>query len=50
MSTRMAANKLFAVAVSIIAPTCLKITSEDYAQLWHHRYGHLSFKGLKILV
>ena len=28
---------------------CLKITNVDQTKLWHHRYGHLSYKGLRTL-
>lgn len=28
---------------------CLQINVSDKAELWHHRYGHLSYKGLHTL-
>ena len=29
------------------AATCFKTIIEDNTHLWHHRYGHLGFKGLR---
>nr|AFP55578.1 copia-type polyprotein [Rosa rugosa] len=31
------------------SPTCLQTSTEDLAHLWHRRYGHLSYKGLRTL-
>ena len=28
---------------------CLQVDISDKAELWHHRYGHLSYKGLHTL-
>ena len=25
---------------------CLQVSNTDQSTLWHHRYGHLSYKGL----
>lgn len=51
METKMASNRMFILhAISQpIASTCFNTITEDMVQLWHHRYGHLSFKGLKTL-
>jgi hypothetical protein len=51
IQTQMSANRMFVILASIISPTltCFQITSEDNTQLWHCRYGHLSFKGLRTL-
>jgi hypothetical protein len=46
----MSANRMYAIMVTMVLPACFKVTNEDIAQLWHYRYGHLSQKGLKILV
>lgn len=51
MDTKMAGNRMF-VLPAISQPStsvCLNTTSEDLGQLWHCRYGHLSFMGLKTL-
>ena len=51
MDTKMSANRMFrshAVSYPIVS-TCLSTTTEKTAQLWHCRYGHLSYKGLKTL-
>ncbi|KAJ8631555.1 hypothetical protein MRB53_024878 [Persea americana] len=48
----MSANRMFVVLASVFVPTstCLQATSEDNTQLWHCRYGHLNFKGLRTLL
>nr|XP_027191186.1 uncharacterized protein LOC113787033 [Cicer arietinum] len=35
--------------VEVVLLTCLNITKADESQLWHSRYGHLNFKGMKLL-
>jgi transposase InsO family protein len=49
--TAMAANRMF-----IILPRtqsqghkCFTTTTEDQSHLWHRRYGHLGWSGLKLL-
>ena len=51
METKMASNRMFILhAISQpIASTCFNTITKDMVQLWHCRYGHLSFKGLKTL-
>ncbi|KAA8549201.1 hypothetical protein F0562_000885 [Nyssa sinensis] len=51
METKMSSNRMFMLyAISQpIASTCFNTIIEDMVQLWHYRYGHLSFKGLKTL-
>ncbi|KAL6334054.1 hypothetical protein AAG906_001809 [Vitis piasezkii] len=51
METKMALNRMFILhAISQpIASACFNTITEDMVQLWHCRYGHLSFKGLKTL-
>ena len=52
IQTQMSANRMFVVLASVISPTstCLQVISEDLTQLWHYRYGHLNFKGLRTLL
>lgn len=50
MSTQMSANRMYIIHAPVIIPKCLKVSSESETQLWHDRYGHLSYKGLKTLV
>ncbi|KAI9194330.1 hypothetical protein LWI28_005134 [Acer negundo] len=47
MQTTMSANRMFIVLAKALpnAPNCFQTTLEDNTQLWHCRYGHLSFKG-----
>ncbi|KAM1053550.1 hypothetical protein ACFX2I_000976 [Malus domestica] len=50
METKMSTNRMFAVvARSPEEQKCLSSQTTDQAQLWHHRYGHLSWHGLKVL-
>ncbi|GAA0141056.1 hypothetical protein LIER_35323 [Lithospermum erythrorhizon] len=49
----MRSNKMFTVTSGsneqgVEEGECLQTTSTDLNMLWHQRYGHLSFKGLKI--
>jgi transposase InsO family protein len=51
MQTTMSANRMFILLARILpkAPTCFQTIIEDNTHLWHCRYGHLSFKGLRTL-
>ncbi|WJZ91107.1 hypothetical protein VitviT2T_010210 [Vitis vinifera] len=51
MQTSMSANRMFILPARVMlkSPTCFQITLEDNTHLWHCRYGHLSFKGLRTL-
>lgn len=51
MDTTMCSNRMFLLnAVSQpIDSACFNTITEDTTQLWHHRYGHLSFQGLNLL-
>lgn len=50
MSTQMTSNRMYIIYSLVIIPTCLKVSGDTETQLWHNRYGHLSYKGLKTLV
>lgn len=47
----MSSNRMFILLTTFLTNmlSCFSITTEDTTQLWHCRYGHLSFKGLKTL-
>lgn len=51
--TPMTANKLFKVMADVkgskAGPECYQTTSMDDFHLWHCRYGHLNYKGLRTL-
>ena len=57
MQTQMDANQMFipveiltqAIQAQVSPPVCFKTTSKDQTDLWHRRFGHLNFKGLKTL-
>ncbi|GAA0169316.1 transmembrane signal receptor [Lithospermum erythrorhizon] len=48
----MKKNRMFAIhtdSKGIAVEECMQVTTDDQAMLWHQRYGHLNFKGLKTL-
>ena len=45
----MTANRMFPLYLHNTAHSCLSTKLEDEAWLWHFRYGHLNFGGLKTL-
>ena len=45
---QMSSNRLFPLKIESIQ-TCFKTDMEDPSWLWHFRYGHLNFSGLKTL-
>ena len=49
--TSMAANRMFIILAHTQPQEqkCFNTVAEDQPQLWHQRYGHLSWHGLKIL-
>ncbi|PRQ42077.1 putative RNA-directed DNA polymerase [Rosa chinensis] len=51
MQTKMSANRMFVIRANMLpqASACFQTVSEDNTHLWHCRYGHLSFKGLRTL-
>ncbi|GAA0150002.1 hypothetical protein LIER_37045 [Lithospermum erythrorhizon] len=49
----MATNRMFPITSNCNTQKkwvgeCLQATSNEVSMLWHQRYGHLNFKGLKI--
>ena len=50
MSTQMSTNRMFIIFAPVIVPKHQKIEKCEDAKVWNYRYGHLSKKGLKILV
>ena len=56
IQTSMTANRMFVliskaqeIEMQAEKEICLQATTSDLANLWHRRYGHLGFKGLKTL-
>ena len=51
IQTRMTTNRMFMLCSSSPSPKpdCLYTSADDLAHLWHCRYGHLSYKGLRTL-
>jgi hypothetical protein len=50
MSTQKSTNRMLIIFAPVIVPKYLKIEKCEDAKVWNYRYGHLSRKGLKILV
>lgn len=52
MQSRMSTNRMF-VMLALVMPqviTCFQTVTEDNSYLWHCRFRHLSFKGLRTLM
>ena len=56
IQTDMTANRMFVLLSNTQADqsqtkgeVCLQATTQNLAHLWHRRYGHISYKGLKTL-
>ncbi|GAA0153042.1 transmembrane signal receptor [Lithospermum erythrorhizon] len=48
----MSKNRMFTIVTDAKErkeEECLQVTDDEQAMLWHQRYGHLNFKGLKTL-
>lgn len=45
----MSTNRLFTIISEKQKEKCLHTTITDVSRLWHQRYGHLSYKGLRTL-
>jgi hypothetical protein len=51
IQSEMSTNRMFVVLATMMpkATTCLQVVIEDQSYLWHCRFGHVSFKGLRTL-
>lgn len=51
IQTSMYANRMFVLLANTQEqkPACFHTSSQDVTHLWHCRYGHLSYRGLKTL-
>jgi transposase InsO family protein len=51
IQSKISTNRMFVVRATMIpkATTCLQVVIEDESYLWHCRFGHVSFKGLRTL-
>jgi len=52
MQSRMSTDRMFVVLASVMpqVTTCFQTVTEDNSHLWHCRFGHLSFKGMRTLI
>jgi len=51
IQSKISTNRMFDALATMIpkATTCLQVVIEDESYLWHCRFGHVSFKGLRTL-
>ncbi|CAA7024669.1 unnamed protein product [Microthlaspi erraticum] len=53
MESKMTTNRLFKIVATKnpknAASKCLQVATTDEFQLWHRRYGHLNYNGLRTL-
>lgn len=51
IQTKMSTNRTFVLLAKSVPekPACLYTSTKDTTHLWHCRYGHLSYKGLRTL-
>lgn len=51
METIMSGNKIFCLVASMMPneSACFQNVSENESYLWHCRFGHLSYQGLRTL-
>ena len=51
IQTEITTNQMFVFLADSLSskPACLYNSTQDLAHLWHYRYGHLSYKGLRTL-
>ncbi|KAL5776703.1 hypothetical protein ACOSP7_009629 [Xanthoceras sorbifolium] len=48
-SVKMSRNRMFTLNIQSDVLKCLNMIVKDEAWLWHLRFGHLNFGGLKLL-
>jgi len=46
---KITTNRMFPLYLNNIIQTCFIAKLKDLAWIWHFRYGHLNFNGLKML-
>lgn len=47
---KMSSNRMFIAQTEDMTANCFKVSdNENSSLLWHNRYGHLGYKGLKLL-
>lgn len=51
MESMMTTNRMFLVTTSILisTSTCFKVNVDNLGEIWHKRFGHLSYKNLALL-
>jgi len=51
MQTYMSGNRMFSLLATMIPKSfsCFQIVSENESHLWHCRFGHLGYNGLRTL-
>jgi hypothetical protein len=46
-SVEITPNRIFKLDLNSVQDKCLKVSLENKNELWHLRFGHLSYVGLK---
>ncbi|WZZ37877.1 hypothetical protein YC2023_034136 [Brassica napus] len=55
MHSSMSKNRMFIILASVkekredVDSSCLQVTAENRSELWHKRFGHLSYRGIQTL-
>lgn len=49
LQSYMTTNKMFVLLAEVVSSSCLQATVDDVTNLWHQRYGHLSYNNLQLL-
>jgi GAG-pre-integrase domain len=47
VSVKMTPNRMFKLDLNFVQERCLKVSLENKNELWHIRFGHLGYAGLK---
>ena len=51
MHSDRSGNKMFYLLAKMVSnlPKCMQVEADDESRLWHSRFGHLNYKGLRTL-
>ncbi|PNX74679.1 copia-type polyprotein, partial [Trifolium pratense] len=49
LTTQISANRMYMIFAPVILPNYMQMSKTDEYHLWHNKYAHLNFKGLKVL-
>jgi hypothetical protein len=49
-TVKIALNKMFKLDLNSVQERCMRVSLENKNELWHHRFDHLGYVGLKEMV